>query len=155
MTTTARRPGRATAAGKQSRREKLNELTEKLEQFKAQTDPALLAAMIAKYVDNYSENNSMLIAMQCPTATEVHGYAEWQKLGRQVRKGETSIVITAYAGVRETEKGDKPRFRAAGVFDIAQTDPIPGLAEMTTGGEADDEYTDAEIRIHIQEGWHE
>lgn len=44
---------------------------------------------------DYSANNCMLIAMQCPEATRVAGFKAWERLGRQVRKGEHAIRIMA------------------------------------------------------------
>jgi DNA primase len=43
----------------------------------------------------YSLHNTILIAMQRPDATRVAGYRAWQKLGRQVRRGEKGIAILA------------------------------------------------------------
>ena len=78
----------------------------------------------------YSERNTMLIMMQCPEVVEVHGYGEWQELGRQVRKGEHGIRILAPAGSKVTEEAtdDKPErrrnfFKMISVFDRSQTDP--------------------------------
>jgi len=93
-------------------------------------------------VRNYSANNMVLIGMQRPDATIVMGYNEWQKLGRNVRKGETAIKILAPIVKKfEEEKKDttgKPvlkdgqpvkeekkgiaGFRTVNVFDISQTD---------------------------------
>lgn len=44
---------------------------------------------------DYSLNNLLLIVAQRPDATQVAGYGAWQKLGRQVRKGEKGIQIIA------------------------------------------------------------
>ena len=44
---------------------------------------------------NYSWNNQLVIAMQCPTATRVAGFNTWRKFNRFVRKGEKGIVIIA------------------------------------------------------------
>lgn len=44
---------------------------------------------------DYSLNNLLLIVAQRPDATHVAGYGAWQKLGRQVRKGEKGIQIIA------------------------------------------------------------
>ncbi len=83
---------------------------------------------------SYSFRNAYLIYLQCPTATLVAGYRRWQELGRQVRKGETSLAILAPILKKvEGEGGDDERkvvgFRTARVFDIAQTDgePLPEL----------------------------
>ncbi|MEW6287387.1 MAG: ArdC family protein [Chloroflexota bacterium] len=83
----------------------------------------------------YSWFNALLIACQYPNATRVAGYKTWQKLGRQVRKGERGIVIAAPVFskttiVKENEMGEKDEmeierlvgFRDAYVFDISQTE---------------------------------
>ena len=84
---------------------------------------------------DYSFNNALLIYLQRPDASLVAGYKRWQELGRQVRKGETSIAILAPI-VRRTEgeaEGEQVRevvgFRSARVFDVSQTDgdPLPEL----------------------------
>ena len=83
---------------------------------------------------SYSFRNAYLIYLQCPTATLVAGYRRWQELGRQVRKGETSLAILAPILKKvKSEGGEEERrvvgFRTARVFDIAQTDgePLPEL----------------------------
>ncbi len=74
----------------------------------------------------YSWHNSMLIAMQRPEASHVAGYRAWQKLGRQVCKGERGITIFAPCPwKRETDDGETEQgiyFKAVHVFDIGQTD---------------------------------
>jgi hypothetical protein len=84
----------------------------------------------------YSWHNVCLIASQCPTATRVAGFQTWRTMGRLVRKGEKGIAIMApIVGRREAESdGDNARaivgFRAAYVFDVAQTDgePLPTVS---------------------------
>lgn len=96
---------------------------------------------------SYSINNQLLIAFQAPNATRVAGFHTWRKLGRQVRKGEKSIRILAPLLIRESDpnaNGAPTRptspvgarqervatqligYRTVGVFDLSQTDPIPG-----------------------------
>lgn len=81
----------------------------------------------------YSLHNSYLIAAQAPDATYVAGYRTWRTLGRAVRRGERAIRI--YAPMRlkpdpATPDGDgRVIFRAVSVFDLAQTDPIPGVVQ--------------------------
>ncbi|HZR25975.1 MAG TPA: ArdC family protein [Vicinamibacterales bacterium] len=84
----------------------------------------------------YSWHNVCLIAAQHPTATRVAGFQTWKSLGRFVRRGEKGIAITAPIVRRTTSAdGDDSRaivgFRAAYVFDIAQTDgdPLPEVAD--------------------------
>src|SRR5713226_9007265 len=82
---------------------------------------------------DYSFGNVCLIVSQRPDATQVAGYKTWQRLGRQVRKGEHGIRILAPCVVkRETNTGEEARamfFRTVSVFDVAQTDgePLPEL----------------------------
>lgn len=81
----------------------------------------------------YSWHNVALIATQCPTATRVAGFQTWRTLGRFVRKGEKGIAIMApIIGRRRDATDDDAKgvlgFRAAYVFDLAQTDGEP-LAE--------------------------
>lgn len=45
----------------------------------------------------YSLNQVLLILAQNPDATQVAGYVDWNKHGRQVRKGEKGIRIFATA----------------------------------------------------------
>jgi hypothetical protein len=90
----------------------------------------------------YSLHNTILIAMQRPEATRVAGYRAWQRLGRQVRKGEKGIAILAPMVRKEKDEDGNDTgevrtfFRAVWVFDVAQTagDPLPELPrEPITG----------------------
>ena len=84
----------------------------------------------------YSFGNQLLIAMQRPDATYVAGFRAFLQLNRCVRKGERAIRILApmsignrdsqaeqQADARETRR---TVFRAVSVFDVAQTDALPG-----------------------------
>ena len=99
---------------------------------------------------NYSFRNSLLIAQQRPEATQVAGYKAWQKLGRQVRKGERAIRIFAPCTRKVEDSGcdgsGDPRyavtgFRLAAVFDVSQTDgePLPTLEYRALNGDAPEE----------------
>ena len=86
---------------------------------------------------SYSFRNKILIAMQRPDARFVAGFAQWHKqYGRKVRKGQKGILILApLTGKREDEISGEQRqvvlgFRNAWVFDIAQTEPIPGKEHL-------------------------
>lgn len=91
----------------------------------------------------YSFGNQLLIAMQRPDATYVAGFRAFLALNRCVRKSERAIRILAPMTIRRRDKesgeektearsenGDKPDtrtvFRGVSVFDVAQTDPLPG-----------------------------
>lgn len=81
----------------------------------------------------YSLGNQLLIALQKPDATFVAGFRAFLKLNRCVRKGEQSIRILAPMTVRQRD-ADNPDdaddkrtvFRAVPVFDVSQTDALPG-----------------------------
>jgi len=87
----------------------------------------------------YSWHNVCLIASQRPTATRVAGFQAWRTLGRFVRKGEKGIAILApIVGRKHEDAVDEQSravlgFRAAYVFDVAQTDgdPLPAPAEAS------------------------
>jgi N-terminal domain of anti-restriction factor ArdC len=84
----------------------------------------------------YSLHNIMLIASQRPDATHVAGFHTWKRLGRFVKKGAKGIMILAPVVLRDEAEQERKeesqeraamRFRAAYVFDMADTDgkPIP------------------------------
>lgn len=78
----------------------------------------------------YSLGNQLLIALQNPDATYVAGFRAFLDLGRCVRKGERGIRIHAPMPPRKKEDDDDGRqpirFRSVAVFDVSQTDPLPG-----------------------------
>lgn len=77
----------------------------------------------------YSFGNALLIYLQKPDATYVAGYKTWQKMGRQVKKGEKGIAIFAPQMVKvrkvqedsgeEVEESRLAGFRVAYVFDVS------------------------------------
>ena len=84
--------------------------------------------VISKF-HKYSFGNQMLIASQMPTATRVAGFKAWQKLGRQVKKGEKAIYVLAPSkGKRKVSKSGEEKevdclwFRAVPVFDSSSTE---------------------------------
>jgi len=83
----------------------------------------------------YSFGNQLLIALQRPDATYIAGFRAFLALNRCVRKGEKAIRILAPMSIRHhadsrsgTEEGEERRtvFRAVSVFDVSQTEPLPG-----------------------------
>lgn len=84
----------------------------------------------------YSSNNALLILVQRPNATRVTGYRKWRDLGRQVRRGEEGLKILApiFRTIEDEETGEKARvlcsFKVVKVFDVSQTDPIPGAQPL-------------------------
>ena len=95
---------------------------------------AALLKTMARF-HRYSVSNVCMIASQRPDATRVAGFHTWRTLGRFVRKGEKGIAILAPIVGRRSEATDDDSkqvvgFRAAYVFDVAQTDgePLPEVA---------------------------
>ena len=96
---------------------------------------------------DYSLGNTILIAMQMPTATHVASFRSWKRdFNRYVRKGERGIEILVPMLVKcrdeeDTQDTDEERrrlvgFRVGHVFDVSQTDgePLPTLVDEVAGG---------------------
>jgi len=92
----------------------------------------------------YSLNNTLLIAMQMPTATRVASFRSWKRdFNRYVRKGERGIEVLVPMLVKERGEDDTDEehrrlvgFRVGHVFDVSQTEgePLPTIAdEVSTG----------------------
>jgi len=109
------------------------DLVSALEAGKSEQLTRYLAAM-GRFHD-YSLGNAILIAVQRPGATHVAGYRAWQRLGRQVRQGESGIAIMApilRRSDRDEEEDKVVAFKAAHVWDVSQTDgrPLPEFAKV-------------------------
>lgn len=126
-------------------RERLAHAVERLAD--SETFAAWLRARAAFH--DYSFGNVCLIVSQRPDATRVAGYKTWQKLGRQVMRGEKGIRILAPCRVRREEvlpsgeTHDAFRvvgFRCVSVFDVSQTegDALPELEHRPLEGDAPD-----------------
>src|SRR5215210_1416865 len=125
------------AAWRAAKQQRLTDLGEQLKtQVAAVQDSGAFKRYLAAQAvfHRYSARNVFLILFQRPEATRVAGYTTWQKLGRQVRRGETGITIFAPAPFKQTTTdtttGDVteeliPRFKTATVFDISMTDGEP------------------------------
>jgi hypothetical protein len=87
-------------------------------------------------LSRYSVNNQLLIAIEAYirgiTPTYVAGFRAFLDLNRCVRKGETAIRILAPVIVKQRDEhgedtGEKKVFfRTVPVFDVSQTEPLPG-----------------------------
>jgi len=85
----------------------------------------------------YSAGNCMLIALQCHereiVPERVAGFRAWLKLGRCVRKNEKALRILAPITVNERDEGGEQTsqrrvfFTTAFVFELSQTEPLPGV----------------------------
>lgn len=116
---------------------------------------------------DYSFGNWVLLWSQAEDRgtdiTRPAGYRAWQRLGRQVRRGELGYQVLAPV-TRRTKRHDKDDeeadrvlvgFRVATVFDIAQTDgePLPDAGPRLLAGEADATVVDAAIGMIEAEGF--
>ena len=114
-----------TNAGKQTEKQKVQEITQKLEEgikdvFESEKYKEYLTTM-SKF-HHYSLNNAMLIAMQKPDATLIAGYQAWQKnFDRHVKRGEKGIRILAPAPYKIKEEREK-------------TDPVTGEIVLDKNG---------------------
>lgn len=101
---------------------------------------------LARFHD-YSLNNTLLIAMQMPTATRVASFRSWKRdFNRHVRKGERGIEILVPILVmcRDEEEGQDADeehrrlvgFRVGHVFDVSQTEgePLPTIVDEVAQG---------------------
>lgn len=164
---------------KPSRQEKVQALSEDLEKsihefMNGEKYMAFLSSM-SKF-HTYSLNNQLLIARQRPGATCCASYTTWNRLNRQVRKGESGIKIFCPAPYKSTVLRDAkdpatgkpcllpdgshkkeaveriiPYFKVGYVFDISQTDgeALPEIANELTGDldSSQKELKDALLKI--------
>ncbi len=125
-----------------TRKEQMQEIEERLkngvqEYFTSEKYATLLKIMSRFH--NYSFNNCVLIATQCPYASYVTGYSNWKtSFNRIVKRGEKAIRIIApcpYTKVNEETGEEEKRlfFRTTSVFDISQTMQIPDTDEIKFG----------------------
>ena len=85
----------------------------------------------------YSAGNCMLLALQCHQRgiqpQHVAGFRAWLNLGRCVRKGETALRILAPVAIKQRDQQGEDTdvrrmfFKTAFVFDVSQTEPLPGV----------------------------
>lgn len=114
----------------------LRELTNRVDEARASAAMRAFMDIQAKF-HSYSWNNSLLIFMQRPDATQVAGFHKWLELGRCVRKGEHGITIFAPCFKKVEEGGEEKSvayFKTTTVFDVSQTDgePLPEMPKWTS-----------------------
>src|SRR3954467_12339566 len=95
---TTRKYRKPSAAQIAARDEKMEQIHEALV---AKTDALVTSEGWMEYLAfaarfrQYSFNNTLLILLQCPTATRVASYRKWAEMNRQVSKGEKGLSIFA------------------------------------------------------------
>lgn len=132
------------------------------------TSEEWLAAMItAARFHDYSFGNWLLMWAQAEprgaTVTRPAGYRTWQKLGRQVRKGERGYRILApmiRRVSREDTKTDEPErivtgFRVVSVFDVSQTEgePLADIGPSLLTGQGDTDLAQAAVGLIEEQGY--
>ncbi|MFD0857255.1 toprim domain-containing protein [Actinomadura adrarensis] len=100
----------------------------------------------AHHHGRYGFTNTLLIAAQRPTATDVRSYEDWKRQGRQVLRGQSAIRVLSRSG--------KPR----PVFDVEQTDGQPlGEPASVSPGQAYDRLrrlaSDLELYVDRGQRW--
>jgi hypothetical protein len=130
-----------TATESQNLQAKLKKITGEALETLCQSLDAGKSDELVRYLDTmakfprYSLRNLFLIMAQMPSASQVMGYQSWQKLNRQVKKGEKAIRIWAPFKIgnergdgesQRTQQSGESResliFRPVPVFDISQTE---------------------------------
>lgn len=109
----------------------------------AVNDPGIISKCYSAF-HNYSIGNAMLAAFQMADRGLPFGplasYSRWQELGRQVRKGETALVMLQPRTYKLTEEKDgeevERQFRRyiylPTCFTFSQTDPIEGKEDRSS-----------------------
>lgn len=73
-------------------------------------------------IGRYSVKNAILLTAQCPGATRLATFADWQRDGVSINKGEKGISILVPKGQYSRGNGSKgTRYGVSKVFDISQT----------------------------------
>jgi hypothetical protein len=124
-----------------ARKEKFKALAARVAAMKPEEREALASRVGVVTVEAHalSVKNSCLVWMQSPSASVVGGFGQWKKYGRQVRKGESGLMILVPVGfgkknaaTGEYEPADddgKRGFIPGYVFDVSQTEPLTSQAE--------------------------
>lgn len=122
----------------------IKSLTQDLSETAASQEIQNFLAFQAK-IKSRSFHNTLLIYIQNKNATHVEGFRVWkEKFGRQVKKGAKAITIFAPITRKKDEEDDinNPEidnqvkkknfiwFRPVTVFDIKDTEPIPGKEHL-------------------------
>jgi hypothetical protein len=108
----------------------------------------------------YSFRNCILIALQCPHATQVASYRAWQEAGYQVARGQKALRILApivlKSGTVDPETGEESKrlaFRDVAVFDASQLDDSKPLPEYWTPlGDDAQEQVDVTLAALAKDG---
>jgi hypothetical protein len=108
-------------------------------------------------LSRYSLRNQWLIAIECHargiTPTYVAGFRAFLALNRCVREGEKAIRILAPCAVKERDDAGEETsnkrvfFRVVPVFDVAMTEPVPGMEPVSLAPPAEPIEGDSHRRL--------
>ena len=121
-----------------------------IERVAQMTDEAAKSEFVKSFMQfaakfhGYSFHNQMLIWVQNPQATYVKGFKQWMELGREVTNWDKGINIIAPMSKKVMVEGEPTSNGAPGeaqqvtrrffgtvqVYDIGDTQPIPGWEKM-------------------------
>jgi len=122
----------------------IKNLTQDLDEVSASAEIKNFLAFQSK-LKSRSFHNTLLIYIQNKKATHVEGFRVWkEKFGRQVKKGAKAITIFAPIAKKKDDTDDinnpdidrqvKQKnftwFRPVNVFDVSDTEPIPGKEHL-------------------------
>jgi hypothetical protein len=136
-----------TATRRKPRRKVSDERVQEIEARRAEIEAAAEAiddtepdfvAFLARWGDRYNENNLRRLWVQAPRATCLHKFPTWRGMGRQVRRGETAIMLMHPRTGTDPDKVSPANptgevFYGASwmaLFDYAQTDPIGDFTDQ-------------------------
>lgn len=121
---------------------RIKELATRTEEAKASEEVTQYLRFLSRF-HRYSLHNTMAIWIHCPHATHVAGYRAWQKLGRQVCKGQSGVPIFAPCtqSMPDTDDEDEKKarrvigYKIVYVFDVSQTEgkPLPEAPIVAQG----------------------
>ena len=121
-------------AARDTRRAAFRKMAKQVADMSPEARAALAQRIPVANVEGHtlSLHNQCLIALQCPTATLVGGFAQWIRAGRAVRKDEHGYMIWVPLKPREdpnkrdgeTSSAEELRFMPGTVFDVSQTQEI-------------------------------
>lgn len=117
-----RKPTPEQIAKAEERRERLRALWQKIGAMSEEERQAMaekMPAVVTCEGHSLSANNTILLCFQIQSPSVVGGFKQWQKAGRQVRKGEHALGIWI---PKDKEGTDEKLFFFGSVFDISQTE---------------------------------
>jgi hypothetical protein len=117
------------------RKQRLQEIREKLANLSDKERNTLIKRGLVATVEGrtLSLQNTLMVYLQADKIpTVVGGYRQWQRAGKQVKKGEHGMVIWFPVGEKDADDDirDATHFFTAIVFDVSQVDDLERVSEL-------------------------